>query len=126
MIKELKLTASGSSYVDRFIQVSQHMGKVRVTIKVGRQKNVNLYFTKAEALWVSETIREVADTLGAIVEEKPEPPKPVDCENCGLSYDECTAGIFKAEGMACCNACADTATHKQDAWENYQRKMWKM
>lgn len=63
MIKELKLTASGSKHVDRFIRVSQHMGKLRLTIKVGHQRNVNIYFTKAEALWWSETIRELAEKL---------------------------------------------------------------
>lgn len=50
-----------------------------------------------------------------------EPPRPINCANCDTTYDACTKGIFKANGKACCSACADSATHDQDDWENYIR-----
>lgn len=62
-MKELKLTSSGAKYSERFVRLEIQQGKVRLIIKINKAKNINLYFTKAEALWWSETIKELAEKL---------------------------------------------------------------
>lgn len=63
MTKELKLSQSGANYSDKFVRLENQNGRVRLIIKINKAKNINLYFTKAEALWWSETIRELAEKL---------------------------------------------------------------
>jgi hypothetical protein len=41
---------------------------------------------------------------------------PVDCSNCGTSYDECTR-YLRNDDRVCCTSCSTTATHQQNEWE---------
>jgi hypothetical protein len=36
------------------------------------------------------------------------------CRNCETTFADCTAGIFKEDGGACCGVCRNTSTHKSD------------
>ena len=54
-------------------------------------------------------------------EEEPsnEPPRPVKCYNCDATYDDCDRALAKNDAP-CCGTCAYTATHNQNAWEQWK------
>jgi hypothetical protein len=37
-----------------------------------------------------------------------------NCRNCNTTFADCTAGIFREGGSACCGVCRNTSTHKSD------------